>query len=121
MQEENDADMKGNMYNEGLPFCYNKKITLVLIPNKHIGLDLGTMMNTPYQTSISPFVSDSSTTPLYGAGGMFTPAAFTPFGGDSSPAGYMSPGYMSPGYVSPFYAGKYLVVLGNLAYFFCHT
>jgi len=78
VQEENENDMKGNMYNE----------------------DLGSIMNTPYQASISPFVSDSSITPMYSGGGMFTPAAMTPFGGNSSP------GYMSPGYVSPFYGGS---------------
>jgi len=76
------------------------ELSTFIITNLSTWLDLGSIMNTPYQTSISPFVSDSSTTPIFGGGGMFTPAVFTPFGGNSSP------GYMSPGYVSPFYGGE---------------
>ena len=61
--------------------------------------DLEDMIKTPYQSSISPFVGDASTTPMFSSGPMFTPAAFTPYG-----AGDASPGYaMSPGYTSPFY------------------
>eukprot|EP01036_Dinobryon_divergens_P026814 gene26814-35504_t len=58
--------------------------------------------NTPYQNPASPFNMDSATTPMFSGGSMFTPAMFTPYGGDASPSYPMSPG---SGYQSPYYPG----------------